>query len=115
MRKKELMTPITSSKALRIALEDSETSYFIKTNFSYPEHKPEIFSHKWISKKGQEYRWNIEIIEKPKLSLKGEGEMLNIALIEIDSKNGRIIRRQYLRSVLASEYRQFLRNRESKQ
>jgi len=108
---KRLIVPIASSKALQIALEDSETSYFIRTNFSYPEQNPKIYSHKWISRNGQRYKWNIEIIEKFKLSLVCEEELLNIALIEVDSNSGKIIKRQYLRNVLASEYKRFLRKK----
>jgi len=96
---------------LRIALEDSETCFFIKTNFSSPEQKPEIFFNKWISEDEQGYKWHIEIIEKSNYSLTGKEKMLNIALIEVDSKSGKIIKRQYLRSILPSEYKQFLRNK----
>lgn len=96
---------------MRIALEDSETCFFIKTNFSIPEQKPEIFFNKWISEDEQGYKWHVEIIEKPNSSLTGKEKMLNIALIEVDSKSGRIIKRQYLRSILLSEYKQFLRNK----
>lgn len=103
--------PITSSKALRIALEDSETRYFIQTNFSRPEQKPEIFLNKWISKDEKGLIWHVEIIEKPNSWLTEKGKMLNIALIIVDSKSGRIIERNYLRSILLSEYKQFLRNK----
>ena len=107
MQKKKLMAPITSSKALKIAMEDSETSYFIKTNFSYPEQNPKIVSHRWISKDWQGYRWNIEIIEKHKFIPGRAKETLNIARLEIDSK-GRIIRRQFLRNILENEYKKHL-------
>jgi len=107
--KKRPIAPITSSKALQIAMEDSETSYFIKTNFTYPEQRPEIFTHKWISKGSLGYKWNVEIVEKLKVSMENAKEMLNIAWIEIDSESGRIIRRHYLRNIFASEYKRYWR------
>jgi len=108
MEKKKLIASIPSSKALQIAMEDSETSHFIKANFSYPEKCPEILSRKWISKDWQGYKWNIEIIEKQRFAMGGAKEMLNIARIEIDSE-GKITKRQFLRNILASEYKKFLR------
>jgi len=105
------MIPISSSRALKIALEDSETSYFIKANFSHPEKNPKILSQKWISKEGKGYKWNVEFIEKHKLFLNSRKEILNIALIEVDSISGRIIKRHYLKYILASEYRKFLKRK----
>jgi len=111
MEKRKLMIPISSSRALKIALEDSETSYFIKANFSYPEKNPKILSQKWISKDGRGYKWNVEIVEKPELFLNSKKEIFNIALIEVDLKSGRIIKRHYLKYILASEYRKFLKRK----
>lgn len=111
MQKKKSMAPITPSKALRIAMEDSETSHFIKTNFSYPEQNPKIVSHRWISKDWQGYRWNIEIIEKHKFVPGKAKEILNIARLEIDSE-GRITRRQFLRNILENEYKKHLGKKE---
>jgi len=110
MEKKKLITSISSSKALQIALEDSETSHFIKTNFTYPEQYPEILSHKWISRDWQGYKWTVEIIEKQRFAMGKYKEMLNIARIEVDAK-GRITRRQYLRNILVSEYKKFFKGK----
>lgn len=107
MQKKKLTAPLAPSKALRIAMEDTETSRFIKTNFSYPEENPDIISHKWISKDWQGYKWNIEIIEKNKFIPGKAKEMLNIARLEIDAE-GRITKRQFLRNILENEYKKYL-------
>jgi len=107
MQKKKFSAPLAPSKALRIAMEDTETSRFIKTNFSYPEENPDIISHKWISKDWQGYKWNIEIIEKNKFIPGKAREILNIARLEIDSE-GRIIKRQFLRNILENEYKEYL-------
>ena len=105
------MSSITSEKALRIALEDTETSYFIRTNFSYPEQNPEIVSQRWISRNGKDYKWNVVIIEKLKNFLMGKEKMLNIALVEIDSTSGKIIKRHYLKNILVSEYEAYLKDK----
>ncbi|MFB0566869.1 MAG: hypothetical protein ACETWK_14480 [Candidatus Aminicenantaceae bacterium] len=109
---KKLTVPITSSRALQIALEDTKTSYFIMSNFSQPEQNPEVSSNRWISKSNRGYSWKIEIIEKTKNSHKDKGDMANIALIEVDSKSGRVIKRYYLRNILMSEYQKFLKKNE---
>lgn len=101
----EITFPINGSKALRIALEDTETYYFIKTNFSYPEQKPEIMSHKWISRNNSGYRWNVEIIEKIRLFFSGESEMINVAFVEIDSFSGKIMKREFFLNIFLSEYK----------
>ena len=105
--KKKMIAPISSSQALQIAMKDPETSHFIKSNFSCPEQRSKIVSHRWISKDWQGCRWNIEIIEKHKFPLRKAGEILNIARIEIDLE-GRITRRQFLRNILENEYEKFL-------
>jgi hypothetical protein len=109
--KKRPKAPISSSKALQIAMEDLETSHFIKTNFTYPEHYPEILTHKWISRGSRGYKWNVEIVEKHKFSMENAKKMLNIARIEIDSETGRIIRRHYLRNIFSSEYKRYWRRK----
>ncbi|NIM89560.1 MAG: hypothetical protein GTO17_01270 [Candidatus Aminicenantes bacterium] len=105
--KEKMMAPISSSRALQIAMKDSETSRFIVSNFSYPEQGPKIVSHRWISRDWRGYRWNIEIIEKHKFTMGKTREMLNIARIEIDSE-GRITRRRFLRNILENEYEKYL-------
>lgn len=101
--------PISSSKAMQIAMEDSATSYFINTSFSKPEQNPKIYSHKWISEDDQGCKWNVEIIEKSRFSLKGDEQMLKIVLVEIDATSGRITRRKYLRNILDWEYKKYLK------
>lgn len=108
--KKKMIAPISSSKALQIAMKDSETSRFIRSNFSCPEQRSKIVSHRWISKDWRGCRWNIEIIEKHKFPMGKTTEMLNIALIEIDPE-GKIIRRQFLRNILENEYEKYLGKR----
>jgi hypothetical protein len=106
-KEKKMITPISSSQALQIAMKDSETSHFIKTNFSNPEQRSKIVTHRWISKDWRGCRWNIEIIEKHNFPMGKVKEMLNIARIEIDPE-GRIIRRQFLRNILENEYEKYL-------
>ena len=105
--KKKMISQISSSQALQIAMKDSETTHFIKTNFSYPEQSSKIVTHRWLSKDWRGYRWNIEIIEKHNFHIGNVGEMLNVARIEIDTE-GRIVRRQFLRNILENEYEKYL-------
>jgi hypothetical protein len=100
--------PVAASEALRIALEDSETSYFIKTNFSYPEKSPEIVSRKWISSCDSGYKWNVEIIERISNSALGIEEMVNVAIVEVDSSSGRILRRQFFKNIFIYEYQKII-------
>lgn len=109
-KKKKMIAPISSSKALQIAMKDSETSRFIRGNFSYPEQRSKIVSHRWISKDWRGCRWNIEIIEKHKFPMGKTTEILNIARIEIDPE-GRITSRQFLRNILENEYEKYLGKR----
>ncbi|GEM_PF-1369118 len=99
---------VDASAALRIALEDSETSYFIKTNFSYPEQSPEIVSRKWLSSYDSGYKWNVEIIERISNSPQGVSEMMNLAVVEVDSSSGRVIRRQFFKNIFAYEYQKII-------
>lgn len=104
----EHVFPVDACRALRIALEDYDTSYFIKTNFSYPEQGAKIISHKWISSYDSGYKWNVEIIETASPLLIGETEMMNIAIVEVDSATGKIIRRQFFKNILVSEYQKVI-------
>jgi len=99
---------IRDSKAFQIALEDPETISFIKTNFSHPEERPEIISRKWLSKNNYGYKWNVEIIEKNPFFQERKAKMLNVALIEIDSRSGKIIKRRFFRSIFFSEYKKLV-------
>jgi len=103
--RKKVKFPVSGSEALKIACEDLETSHFMKSYFSFPEQKSKIFSSKWISRYHSGFKWNVEIIEKALLPTLKENEMINIAFIEVDSYSGKIINRQYYRSLLLDEYR----------
>jgi len=107
-KREERRFPVDSSQALRIALEDSETSYFIKTNFSYPEQSPEIVSRKWLSSYDSGYKWNVEIIERISDSSLGMGEMMNVAIVEVDSSSGNIVRRHFFKSIFICEYQKII-------
>lgn len=99
---------INASKAFQIALEDPETISFIKTNFSHPEKRPGIISRKWLSKNNNGYKWNVEIIEKNPFFPGREAEMINVVLIEIDSRSGKIIKRHFFSYIFFSEYKKFV-------
>lgn len=103
--------PITSSLALKLALEDAETSHFIKANFSYPEQRPRIISRKKLSGQKQRTRWIVEFIEKIPVSLNGKNGMRNIARIEIDPYNGKVIDRRFFKNVFEEEYKKAVRQR----
>ncbi len=96
--------PVVQSQALRAALEDAETSHFIKANFSYPEQRPQIVSRKKLSRQGKRCRWIVEFIEKIPVSLNGKNGMMNIARIEIDPFNGKVIDRRFFKNVFEEEY-----------
>jgi hypothetical protein len=96
--------PVTPSLALKLALGDAETSHFIKTNFSYPEQRPRIISRKKLSRQEKGYRWIVEFIEKIPVSLNGKNGLMNIARIEIDPLEGKIIRRLFFSYILEEEY-----------
>lgn len=98
---------IDAVSALRIAFEDSETSDFIKTNFSDPENRPEIETHKQISRRDSGYRWKVEIIEKAPPACPGARKIINIAVVEIDASSGDIVGRKYFKNILLNEYVRF--------
>jgi hypothetical protein len=97
--------PVVPSQALRAALEDAETSHFIKTNFSYPEQRPQIISRKKLSRKNQGHMWIVEFIEKIPVSLNGKNGMMNIARIEVNPFNGKVIDRRFFKNVFEEEYK----------
>ncbi len=97
--------PVVPSQALRTALEDAETSHFIKTNFSNPEQRPQIISRRKLSRQEQEYRWIVEFIEIIPVSLNGKNGMMNIARVEVDPFNGRVIDRRFFKNVFEEEYK----------
>jgi hypothetical protein len=103
-KKEEKIFPVVSSQAFRAALEDAETSYFIKTNFSSPEQGFQIISRKKLSRQKNGYRWIVEFIEKSPVSLNGKNEMMNIARIEVDPFNGKVMDRQFFTNVFYEEY-----------
>jgi len=99
---------VDAAKALMIALGDSETSYFMKTNFSCPERNPKILSHKWLSTYDSGYKWNVEIIEKIPDSSQQSARMMNIAIVEVDSSTGKIIRRHFFKNILPCEHQKII-------
>lgn len=101
--------PVTSSLALRLALGDAETSHFIKTNFSNPEQRPQIISRNKLSRQKKGYRWIVEFIEKIPLSLNGKNGMMNIARIEVNAFNGKVIDRRFFANVFEEEYEKAVR------
>lgn len=103
--------PIHASRAFRIALEDPATIAFMRKNFSLPEQNPEIISRKWLMKDLEGYRWNVEILEKNPFFLQRKIEMINVALIEIDSHSGKIISRFFFSSLLLDEYTKIISER----
>lgn len=105
---------VTPSQALWIALEDSVTSLFIKTHFHNPEKNPEITSRRWISRKGNHHNWNVEIIEKFPFPLNSTKKVLNVALVEVDGKLGKIVKRRLLSNVFDWEYKRYIRGNSKK-
>lgn len=103
-KREEKIFPVVSSQAFRTALEDAETSHFIKTNFSDPEQRLQIISRKKLSRQKKGYRWIVEFIEKSPVSLNGKNGMMNIARIEVDPFNGKVINRQFFTNVFYEEY-----------
>lgn len=100
---------LTASAALRMALEDEKTGHFIKTNFSDPQHKPHIISRTRLSRKNQHCRWIVEVKEEIPLSLNGKSGLMNIARIEIDPFDRKILKRLYLNYILEGEYQELLK------
>lgn len=100
------MFAISASEALRIALEDSQTTHFIKTNFSRPEERPEIVSHKWLIREEARAIWNVVLVERPQDSFHRNLKLLNMAIIEVDFLTGKIISRQFLQNILETEFRE---------
>jgi hypothetical protein len=98
--------PINASIALKLALGDAETSHFIKTNFSYPEQRPQIISRKKLYRQEKGYRWIVEFIEKIPIFLNGEDGMMNIVRIEVDPFNGKVIDRRFFKNVFEEEYKE---------
>lgn len=102
-KKRELAFPVNGLMALRIVLEDSQTSSFIRTYFSPPAQNPDIFSRKELSRSNRGFRWIVEIIEKIHF-FNGRVEIMNIARVEVSPYCGRIFKRHLLRSILKDEY-----------
>ena len=94
---------ISSIRALQIAFEDPSIIFFIKTCFSSPEERPTIITHKYLSPSQTGFKWRVEIIEKNSF-LTAKKELINLALVEIDSTRGKVIKRCFFRSILWPEY-----------
>lgn len=94
---------VTASQALRIAFEDRETIHFILTSFSRADEHPDILSSRWLSGDGHGSAWNIVIIEKPAAVLGSPKDLINAALLELDSATGVILRRTFFKGVFSRE------------
>lgn len=102
---------LSSTAALRMALEDAKTARFIQTSFSDPQQRPHILSRTSISQKNQHWRWIVEVKEEISLSANGRSGLRNIARIEIDPFKQKIVRRLFLKYILEDEYRAILKGR----
>jgi len=96
--------PIPSFQALQIAWQDPETVFFIHKNFALPEEHPEVICRRWISQDEEGNKWWVEIIEKNPFFSKRGVDLINAALIVIDAKSSKIIKRIFLSHVLSDEY-----------
>ena len=99
---------IPAVRAFQIALEDPQTISFIRTNFPSPEQCPQITSRRWLSAGNSGFKWNIELLEKRLLSFRKKVDLINVALLEVDTSNGKITSRTYFTNLLMSEYRAYL-------
>lgn len=94
---------INSIQALKLVLEDPSTVSFIKAYFSSPEDRPTIITRKYLSRSQTGVKWRVEIIEKSSF-FSAKKELINLALIDVDSTQGKIIKRRFFRSLLWPEY-----------
>jgi len=94
---------ISSIRALQIAFEDPSIIFFIKSCFSTPEERPTIITNKYLSPGKTGFKWRVEIIEKNSLA-SAKKELINLALVDIDSSQGRVIKRCFFRSIIWPEY-----------
>lgn len=99
---------MTASQALKIAFEDKETVHFILANFSRAEHRPQIITRKWKSKSNYENKWNVAIIEKIPCFFDQRRKFLNMALLEVDSLQRKILSRQFYKSIYPCELKGIL-------
>lgn len=94
--------PVSSSKALRIALEDPQMLAFMLTSFARPEQRPTIISQTRLDGFG---KWRVALIENlPSRSGPDRG-LVNIALFEVHGESGKILERRFFRNLLAKEVR----------
>lgn len=94
---------INSIQALKLVLEDPSTVSFIKAYFSSPEDRPTIITRKYLSRSQTGVKWRVEIIEKSSF-FSAKKELINLALVDVDSTQGKIIKRRFFRSLLWPEY-----------
>lgn len=95
---------IPPPRALQIAWQDPETIFFIHKNFALPEENPEVISRRWVNQDEEGTKWCVEIIEKNPFFFKKGVELINAALIVIEARSSKIIKRYFLNNVLSHEY-----------
>ncbi len=98
---------LSAADALFIALEDQDTSYFLKTYFAAPELKHQVFSRRWVTEHDSRKIWQVAIIEKSRLG-GGREQLLNIAHISLDASSGEICKKWFFGNVFLEEYLEFI-------
>lgn len=99
---------LTSSEALRAALEDPGTIEFIRACFSVPEERPRIFSRTIRFRRNPGHCWRVAVVESPLAAHRGAARVFNLALVDIDAGDGSVLRRRFYRGLLAGEIRRAL-------
>jgi hypothetical protein len=100
---------LTAVHALVIALEDRETSAFLRTAFSAPEQRANVVTERRYSNGTGRRLWHISIIETPRPSAVLTRPLLNIAHVAVDARSGQVRGRWFWRGVFYEEYREFVR------
>lgn len=96
---------LTSCQALRVAFEDRDTVRFILTSFSRADERPEILSFRWLSCHNQRTIWQVVILERPPCALGKRADLVNAAVLEVDSASGTILSRRFFKSLYSHELR----------
>lgn len=99
---------LTSSEALRAALEDPGTIEFIRACFSVPEKRPKIFSRTIRFRRNPGHCWRVAVVERPSAAHRGAARVFNLALVDIDADDGTVLGRRFYRGLLAGEIRRAL-------
>jgi hypothetical protein len=104
---------LSPEQALFLALEDPLTAHFLRAEFEIPERKPDIMIKRRLIDSRRCPFWHVAIIEKPRPLRRVRPALLNIAHVMVDGLDGRILQRWFLRSVLYTEYKEFIRQESS--